>query len=112
MEQKYLTSGAYLMALGQRIKQYRVDCQLTQKELADKSGVSLRSLQNLEGGADMQLGNFIKILLALDCADKLDLLIPDMSTRPSAYLKKQKLSSRVRHTKNAPSEPFIWGDEK
>jgi len=112
MEKKFLTSQAWLGALGTRLKQYRIDCQLTQKELAERSGVSLRSLQHLEGGEDMQLGNFIKILLALDCSEKLELLLPDVSARPAAYLSRQKLPARVRKGKTAPKQPFVWGDEK
>lgn len=111
-----LTSKAILKELSARAKKYRVDMNLSQEEFAQKSGVSLRSIVNFESGSDVKFTNFIKILKALELADNLEILIPDVSKRPSAYLaaEKQKQKQRVRKSKKTETENsgFRWGDEK
>ena len=109
------TSYANIKILGNRIKQYRINYPLTQKELSEKSGVSLRCIQNIENGKDIQLSNFIKLLISLNLNGNLDMLIPDLSIRPSAYLNNVKIKQRVRRriTKETKDgQVFVWGDEK
>ena len=113
---KYLSSHRALSELAARLKAYRIDYPLTQKELADKSGVALRSIVRLETGDDVQLGNLIKVLIALDLDANLDLLVPDPTKRPSFYLKDKSLMSqrkrvRKKETPN-PQTDRRWGDEK
>ena len=109
-----MTSTAFIAMLASRIKRYRIDYPLTQKELADKSGVSQRSISRFEGGDDIQLSNLIKILIALDLADHLSLLVPDNTQRPSYFLNEEKAKMRVRARKKpeATGEGFQWGDER
>ncbi len=110
--QHALTSKAVIQEVGQRVKNYRVSRNLTQKELADRSGVSLRSISRFEQGEDFQLSSFVKILRAMDLLDNLNLLIPDTSKSPSYYLK-STTKKRVRKKKEtADFKPFQWGDEQ
>ena len=81
----------YLKMIGNRIKQYRVNLGMTQRDLEYKSGVSVRSISRLEQGASVQLDSFIKILEALNLIMNLENLIPDQSRRPSYYLNEKKL---------------------
>lgn len=89
----------YLTELGTKIKLYRVSMGLTQKELEEKSGVSQRSISRLEQGKSLQLDNFVKIMIALNLGENIDILIPDQTKRPSCYLEnKMKTKQRVRKT--------------
>ena len=113
---KYLSSHSALSELAGRLKAYRIAYPLTQKELADKSGVALRSIFSMESGKDMQLGSLIKVLIALDLDANLDMLVPDPTKRPSFYLRNQSIASprkRVRK-KNSPipGTDSRWGDER
>ncbi len=103
-------SSEIILMLSTRIKEYRIDYPMTQKQLAEKSGISLRSIQMFEKGNDMQLSNFIKIVNALGLADNFYVLIPDISKRPSKYVKTEKKKKRVR-IKETRNEVFKWGDE-
>jgi len=113
---KYLSSHSALSELAARLKAYRIDYPLSQKELADKSGIALRSILRVESGEDVQLGNLIKVLIALDLDANLDMLVPDPTKRPSYYLHdKSIMSQRKRARKKKPQNPNIdsrWGDEK
>lgn len=99
----------YLTELGKRLKYYRVNVGLTQRELEYKSGVSLRSISRFEQGVSIQLESLIKILCALDLENNLDLLIPDQTKRPSYYLNN---THRQRVRKSANNNKFKWGDEQ
>lgn len=97
----------YQKLIGDRIKQYRINAGVSQKDLENESGVSVRSISRLEQGASIQLEGLIKILSALN----LDLLIPDQTKRPSFYLNdKEKTKQRVRKKKE-DNRSFKWGDE-
>ena len=102
----------YQKLIGNRIKQYRVNARISQKDLENESGVSVRSISRLEQGASVQLESLIKILTALNLDANLDLLIPDQTKRPSFYLEdSRKPKQRVRK-KERSNDNFKWGDEK
>ena len=93
-----------LRIISDRIKNYRIDYSLTQKQLADRAGVSLRSIQRFEKGEDIQLGNLIKLLNALELDKNIQMLIPDVTKRPSAFLDASLKRQRVRLTKKENSK--------
>jgi len=106
-----LSNKEYLQIIGKRIKLYRVYSGISQKELEEKSGISIRTLSRLESGKSIQLESFIKVLVALDLSENIELIIPDESKRPSMYL--EKASSKQRASKKKTKlEKFKWGDEK
>jgi len=87
----------YIKELGQKIKLYRIMKEMSQQDLEDKTGVSKRSISRLEQGESVQLENLLKVLLALDLGENIDLLVPDQTKRPSFYLEKsENKNKRVR----------------
>ena len=108
-----LTSKAILDELAERVKNYRLDMNLSQANFAQKAGISLRSVVNFESGADVKLSNFIKILKALELADNLEVLVPDVTIRPSSFIAEKKQKQRIRRsTTEKENSAFTWGDEK
>ena len=55
-----------LSELGNRIQQYRISMNITQAELAQKCGLSLKTIARTEAGHDTKLSNIIKILIKKD----------------------------------------------
>lgn len=107
---EYKSTKEYLKEIGEKLKQYRIAKGLSQQELEEKSGVSVKSISRLEqGSSSVQLENFIKLLAALDLGDNINLLIPDQTQRPSYYIvpKKPQRASK----KKAATKQFHWGDE-
>lgn len=100
----------YIKELGKKIKLYRIMKEMSQQDLEDKTGVSKRSISRLEQGESVQLENLLKILLALDLGENIDLLVPDQTKRPSFYLEKsENKNKRVR--KKTEKNEFKWGNE-
>ena len=110
-----MTSIEGIRTISEKLKNYRIDYPLTQKQLAEKSGVSLRSIQRFEKGEDIQFSNLIKLLSALDLGSNIDALVPDVTRRPSAFVDKKSRRQRVHIAKDKSGgaiKPFQWGDEK
>ena len=106
----------YLRMLGERIKNTRVASEMAQEELSKRTGVSIKTLSRLENGTSIQLDSFIKVLLALDLEDKIELLVPDQKERPTVYMeylrKQKKLLRYKKSNKQENNKTFVWGDEK
>lgn len=102
----------YQKLIGERLRLYRINAEMTQIDLERKSGVSVRSISRLEQGASVQLESLIKILTALNLESNIDLLIPDQTKRPSYYLKESDKPRRRVRKKEKSVENFKWGDEE
>ncbi len=99
--------------LCERLKQYRINYPLTQSELAEKSGVSVRSISRFENGEDISMSKFICILRALDLSERLMEFIPDQRKRPSYYLGNEKKRHRASGNRGSKTDtPFVWGEDK
>lgn len=96
--------------LSNRFKQYRIACQITQEELADKSMVSLSTIKRFENGEDIGLSKLIRLMESLDLIGNFEILIPDQSNRPSYYLDRTKPRQRARK-KTVKKSDWKWGDE-
>lgn len=88
--------------LGRRFKEYRLTYKLTQKEAADRAGVSLVTLRQFENGKayNINMGNFLALLRVVDCLEQMDNLLPEIPV--SAYTMEQIMSKkpkRIRHEK-------------
>lgn len=105
---KEKTAAALSEELGKRLKQARLNRDLTQSEVAAKAGVTRKTVINAEKGK-AQLDIFIEILLALDLADQLDLFLPEQEISPLQLAKlqgkkRQRASGQHRETTGDKSE--------
>ena len=106
---------AVLNELGHRLVQLRIDLNLTQAELATKAGVGKRTLERLEAGDSTQTRTLFRIFRELGLLDKLEVVLPEPSARPSHAVKKpDRLPQRVGKKKSADAktDEWKWGDEK
>ena len=62
--------------LGERFKEYRMRCNLTQKEVAEQSGIGLTSIYKFENGTagNLSLSTFILFLKVVGQVNTLDKL--------------------------------------
>jgi transcriptional regulator with XRE-family HTH domain len=108
-----LTEDQILVELGHRLAQCRLEAPLTQAELAERAGVSKRTVERIEAGATTQLSTMIRLLRALGLLDRLDGLIREAGARPMDLLKLQgKVRQRApRKRRSTNNTPWQWGDE-
>ena len=99
-----LTDNMILEILGRRIRQERMNQNVTQKALATKAGLAIIVVQRLEGGRGCGLGAFIKILRSLGRLAQIDLFLPEPGISPLQLARLQtKTRVRVRSKSTRPS---------
>lgn len=87
--------------LGSRFKEYRLCCNLTQKEVAEQSGVGLTTIHKFENGTvgNVSLSTFLLLLKVVDQINALDDLLPELPESPYLMRKNNKKAQRIRHSK-------------
>jgi len=86
--------------IGKRLKTHRINKRFTQKQLAEKAGVSLFTIAQIEKGKPVSISILLPVLRVLHLLDNMELLIPAPQISPVALLKqKNKRIKRVRPKK-------------
>ena len=80
--------NAIVAELGERIRTARLNADLTQQELANKAGISLKAVTNSEKGKSTLL-SMVSILVALDLTEQLNAFIPRQVISPIQLAKLQ-----------------------
>ena len=75
--------------LGHRIQALRLRKNITQKELAEATTLSLNSIKALESGRS-KLSTLIAVLRELEALDQLDAFIPEISISPMQLAKTKR----------------------
>lgn len=92
-----------LTELGKRLRQARVNRNISQKELAEKAGISSRTVQNAEEGKPASIKVWIAMLRALGLLDQLDNFMPVQQISPiilaEAQSRQRQRASKKRNTK-------------
>ena len=85
---KEATDEAILSDLGGRLARMRLEKNLTQAQLAERAGVSKRTVERLErGDVAPQMSGFIRICRALELAERFELLVPEPVMSPMLQLR-------------------------
>ncbi|MCK9249939.1 MAG: helix-turn-helix transcriptional regulator [Solirubrobacteraceae bacterium] len=69
--------------IGRRLQAARLERNITQADLADRAGISRRSLERLEAGETVRTTALWQTLRALDLLGALDRAIPDPDRNPN-----------------------------
>lgn len=99
---EHTTNSDILLLLAKRLKDYRLVARMSQKELAEKSGVSQTTISHFEQGVNrnLTLGNFISLLRVLGLEQRVVEVMPELPMSPMALRKIEKLiPKRVRRSK-------------
>ena len=111
----YSSASEVLAEIGSRIKAARIAMSVTQKEMAELTNLSQRTISNLETGKDVSFSTVIEVLRALGQLQNLELMIPEQGPRPSQLAALGKVRERARKAKKTIPEDhsgWKWGDEK
>lgn len=86
--------------LGARFKEYRMRCNLTQKEVAELSGIGMTTIHKFESGnaGNISLSTFILLLKVVGQINALDDVLPELPESPYLMRKSEKKAQRIRHT--------------
>ena len=97
----YTTNQDIITLLCQRLKEYRLAARMSQREMAEKSGVSLTTISHFEQGMNrnITLNNFISLLRVLGLEQRLSDLLPELPVPPMALKQMDRyIPKRVRRS--------------
>ena len=81
--------------LGRQLRSLRLRQDLDQRTLAERAGVALNVVKNLEAGKGSTVSSLIRVLRALGRADWLNSLSPTVSISPMQMLKAKPARQRA-----------------
>lgn len=81
-------------ALGERLRTLRLSQALTQATVADRAGLSLRALRELEAGRGSTVLTLVRVLKALGAEHDLETVAPHPTISPMAMLQRPKGRAR------------------
>jgi transcriptional regulator with XRE-family HTH domain len=116
MDMEYQGSDrAILVELGRRLRDARLERNLSQETVAEEAGVGRHTLQRMEAGESPSLINFVRVLRALGLLDELERLLPGPTPSPIDELERRG-RRRQRAGSPQPREEkqggrWRWGDE-
>ncbi len=80
--------------LGARLRDLRLAQDYTQASVADRAGISLRALRELEAGRGSTVLTMVRVLKALGAERGVDLLAPRPGISPMAMLQRPRARER------------------
>jgi putative transcriptional regulator len=98
-----VTPAALAQELGERLKQARLNHDLTQHEVAKRAGLGRKTVLNAEKGK-VQLENMVAIMMALELTDQLNLFLPKPEVSPRQLAKLQGKKRQRASGKHTDSE--------
>lgn len=103
------SASAIAEELGERLKQARLNHDLTQAEVAEIVGVTRKTILNAEKGK-VPLDIFVAIMVALDLTSQLDLFLPKQEISPLqlAKLQGKKRQRASRQRKHNDEDTPEW----
>lgn len=93
MDFQLMGDTAILQEIGERLRQARLQQNMTQAALSDLTGVSRRTIQKTEEGDVSTLKTLIALLRGLGLLEQLNLLLPEAPISP---IQLAKLRGKVR----------------
>ena len=106
------SSDAIVATLGRRLDALRLSRNISQADLARKAGVSRSTMTRLADGKGVSLDSFVRVMQALQLADRLAAMLPDPGVRPVERLRFSGRKRQRASTRRTPPRPWQWGDEE
>ncbi len=93
------SNNEIISELGGRFKEYRLFSNLTQREVAVKSGVSVFTISQFEKGeaGNIGFGTILSLLRSIGFIAEAEKLLPPLPLLPSQMVKSRNKKERVRH---------------
>ena len=110
----YSSNNEVLTEIGKRIKAQRIAMNMTQKEIAEKTNLTQKTISNLENGKDVSFSTVIDVLRCLGQLHGLDMAVPEQIIRPSQVITGKKARERASksHVSKNENKNWKWGDEQ
>ena len=100
-----LTNHGLLRLLGERVQRARLNQNMSQRQLAQRAGLSMRTVSLVENGKGVGLLVFVRVLRALRMLEQLDAFMPPVLVSP---IDVARLEGRVRQRASTKKGPGVF----
>jgi len=91
-----MTDEEILRELGCRLREYRLQQDLTAETVAERAGLSASTVLNAEGGRNPTMETLVRILRVLGRLEGLEAFLPAPTVSPMELLRRRKAKKRQR----------------
>jgi len=106
-----MTDEEILKKIGQKLKEIRVEANIKQRDLAEKSGLSMFSISQMETGHNTSLLSLIQVLKVLGRMELLEPFLKEHEVNPELIEKFIKSQQPTRQRVTTPRPYFNEDDE-
>ena len=112
-----MSDQAILAELGERLARFRLNANISQKQLASEAGISRKTVYNAESGQSIQMESLIRILRALGQLANLNAFLPNPEISPISLAdRKGKVRQHAYNSdKNKVAEQkteWVWPEDQ
>ena len=79
---RWFTDKKIVFKIGNNIRRFRLELNMTRKELSERSGISITTIDKLERGLNFNIITLVRCLRILDRLDVLNDLLADRELTP------------------------------
>ncbi len=91
-----LTNARIEIEVGERLKKLRLEYNITQNDLAKKTGLSRVSISKIERGMGVNLSSLIEIMRGLRVLENIEYLIPEQEISPIEMVRLKNKTKKKR----------------
>lgn len=94
-----MSNAEIVLLLGERFRQYRLQCRLTQEEVAVQTGISVFTIRKFETGKALNLSfqTLLSLLRVVGQIDAVGELLPPLPPNPEQAYKQINPIKRIKH---------------
>lgn len=103
------TDEAILAEIGGRLRTERLNRNLTVEEVADRAGVSAKTVRNVESGENHSVATLLRVLRVLGLLGRVDALVPEPGLSPIQLAKlRGKPRQRATGSRGRDRDEETW----
>lgn len=91
-----MTNARIEIEVGERLKKLRLEYNITQNDLAKKTGLSRVSISKIERGMGVNLSSLIQIMRGLRVLENIEHLIPEQEISPIEIIRLKNKTKKKR----------------
>jgi len=91
-----MTNARIEAIVGEKLKKLRLEYNITQNELAKKTGLSRVSISKIERGMGVNLSSLIEIMRGLRVLENIEHLIPEQEVSPIEVIRLKNRTKKKR----------------
>ena len=98
MNDIYTSSNTEIIrSLGRHFKAYRIQCRLTQRELAEQTGISVPTIRGFENGksVNVSLQVLLSLMRAIGQLEQIEQVLPELPQNPKEVFEMKAAPKRV-----------------